>query len=71
MNQIEPLGTTEYPIVFSLLFGLNLVTECQNYSMSRLNWFPLLIRINRIEFYDSTHLVFFGDLNRLIPIHHY
>ena len=28
MNQIEPLYKTDYLIVFSLLFGLNLVTKC-------------------------------------------
>ena len=34
---------------------------CQS-SMSQLNWFPLLIRLNWIESYNSTKLVLFGDL---------
>ena len=33
--------------------------------MSRLNWFPLLIRLNWIESYDSTQLFLFVDLNKL------
>ena len=38
--------------------------------MSRINWFPLLIRINLIDYYDLTQLVLSGDLNKLSLITH-
>ena len=34
MNQIEPLDKMDHPIMFRLLFVLNLVTECQLFSHS-------------------------------------
>ena len=34
MNQREPLGKTDYLIVFELLFGLKLVTGCRYRSNS-------------------------------------
>ena len=34
MNQREPLGKTDYLIVFELLFGLKLVTGCRDLSHS-------------------------------------
>ena len=34
MNQIEPLYKMDYPTVFSILFVLNLVTECHDFSHS-------------------------------------
>ena len=77
MNQKEPLDKTDYPIVFGLLFGLNLVTGCRDLSRSVYHvqginipcfdsiGFPSFIRLNWIESYDSTKLVLFGDLNKL------
>ena len=38
--------------------------------MSRINWFPLLIRLNWIESYDVTQLVLSGHLNILSLIPH-
>ena len=73
MNQKEPLDKTDYPIVFLLLFGLNLVTGCcdlsrsvchvQIFNIPCLNsiGFPPLIWFNWIKSYDSIQLALFGS----------
>ena len=80
MNQIEPLDKMDYPILFRLLFRLNLVTGrcdllrsvCHVQSVNNQcldligppNWFNLYW----IKSYDSVKLVLFGDLNKLSKI---
>ena len=61
----------DYLIVSILLFVLNLVTECHDFFVFNPNplciksiWFPLLIRLNWIESYDSTQLFLSRDLNK-------
>ena len=69
----------DYLIVSILLFLLNLVTECHNFSCSMchfqsqasiylLNYFPLLTQLNWVESYESIQLVLSGDLSEFSRI---
>ena len=55
--------------LLTLLVTFSLTCSMCKSSISRLTWFPLLIRFNWIESYHSTQLVLSGDLNTwsLIP----